>query len=146
MSQRHPPDFRSLISAKPFELRITIPLRRHWREAVEIFIFFLGSFVGGIVPLVDLATNTGFYLGEQPLLRIGLGSVFLTCSALLLCLWLWMIAGREVIIRVHPDFAGYLESEDRETLQRLAQSLGVKVTVQAASAEAGREEYEIHVR
>ena len=55
-------------------------------------------------------------------------------------------AGREVVVRVHPDFAAYLESEGREALQRLAHALDVKVTVQAASAQTSREEYEITLR
>src|SRR5947199_1838694 len=50
-------------------------------------------------------------------------------------------AGREIVVRVHPDFAEHLESHERETLQRLAQALDVKVTVQAASAQASREEF-----
>jgi len=55
-------------------------------------------------------------------------------------------AGREVVVRAHPDFAGHLESNEREALQRLAQALDVKVTVQAVSAQSSREEYEITIR
>ncbi len=55
-------------------------------------------------------------------------------------------AGREVVVRVHPDFAEHLESDGREALQRLAQALDVKITVQAASAQSSREEYEITIR
>ena len=54
-------------------------------------------------------------------------------------------AGREVIVRVHPDFAASLESEEREPVQRLAQALGVKITIQPASAPSSREDYEIHL-
>jgi ribonuclease G len=55
-------------------------------------------------------------------------------------------AGREVFVRVHPAFAEYLDSEHREALQRLAQTLDVKVVIQAASPESSRENYEISVR
>jgi len=98
MSTRHHPPFRSRISDQPFELRITIPLRRHWKETLGTFGLFLCTVVAGFLPLLDLATNTGLYLGEQPLLRIGLGSMFLTVSAFFLYLWLWIVAGREVVI------------------------------------------------
>ncbi len=54
-------------------------------------------------------------------------------------------AGHEVIVRVHPDFAAFLESEAREPVQRLAQALGVTITIQPASAQSGREDYEIHL-
>jgi len=36
-------------------------------------------------------------------------------------------AGREVVVRVHPAFAEYLDAEHREVLPRLAEALGVKV-------------------
>ena len=55
-------------------------------------------------------------------------------------------AGREVLVRVHPAFAEYLDHEEREALQRLAHGLDVKVTVQAASGQSSREDYEITVR
>ena len=55
-------------------------------------------------------------------------------------------AGREVIVRVHPDFASYLESEERGTLERLAHAFDLKVTIQTAPAQFSREDYEIHVR
>ena len=54
-------------------------------------------------------------------------------------------AGHEVMVRVHPDFAAFLESEAREPIQRLAQALGIKITIQPASAPSGREDFEIHV-
>jgi ribonuclease G len=55
-------------------------------------------------------------------------------------------AGREIVVRVHPAFAEYLDAEHRETLQRLAQASDVKVTIQPASAESSRENYELQVR
>ena len=54
--------------------------------------------------------------------------------------------GREIVARVHPDVAGYLEGEGRADLQRLEAGLEVKITVQAASGQAQREEYELRVR
>jgi hypothetical protein len=47
---------------------------------------------------------------------------------------------------VHPDFAEHLESDEREPLQRLAQALDVKITIQPVAAQASREDYEITVR
>jgi ribonuclease G len=55
-------------------------------------------------------------------------------------------AGREVLVRVHPAFADYLDVEAREAVLRLAQTLDVKITIQAASADAARENYEITLR
>ena len=55
-------------------------------------------------------------------------------------------AGREIVVRVHPDFAGYLESQEREALERLAHACDLKVTIQRASTQSAREDYEIHVR
>lgn len=53
---------------------------------------------------------------------------------------------REVTVRAHPDLAAYLHGEGREAVQRLAASLDVKITVQAASAQVPREHYEVHAR
>jgi ribonuclease G len=55
--------------------------------------------------------------------------------------------GREIVVRVHPDLAAYLEEGDgREGLQRLSRTLDVKVTVQAATGHVHREEYQISLR
>ncbi|HXH82821.1 MAG TPA: Rne/Rng family ribonuclease [Candidatus Tectomicrobia bacterium] len=55
-------------------------------------------------------------------------------------------AGREIVVRVHPDLAAYLDGDGRPELDRLRALLGVKVTVQAASGLAHREDYEVKVR
>jgi ribonuclease E len=54
--------------------------------------------------------------------------------------------GREIVVRVHPDVAGYLDGEGRPDLERLQTGLDVKITVQPASGPAQREEYELRVR
>ena len=54
--------------------------------------------------------------------------------------------GREIVARVHPDVAAYLDGEGRADLERLEAALEVKITVQAASGQAPREEYEVRVR
>jgi ribonuclease G len=55
--------------------------------------------------------------------------------------------GRELVLRVHPELAQYLETGDgREGLERLRGQLDVKVTVQPAPPTAPREEFQIHVR
>jgi ribonuclease G len=54
--------------------------------------------------------------------------------------------GREIVARVHPDLAGYLGADGRPELERLEAALEVKITVQSASAQAPREEYELKVR
>jgi ribonuclease G len=54
--------------------------------------------------------------------------------------------GREVVVRVHPDVAAYLEVDEREVLGRLSRALEIKVTIQTASPQSSREDYEIHVR
>jgi ribonuclease G len=55
-------------------------------------------------------------------------------------------AGREVVVRVHPAFAEYLDAEHRDVLPRLAEALGVKITIQAGAVESPRENYEISLR
>ena len=55
------------------------------------------------------------------------------------------LGGQEVLIRVHPDLAQYLESDEREALERLQTLLGRKITLQAVSS-LHRDEYEITVR
>jgi ribonuclease G len=54
--------------------------------------------------------------------------------------------GREIVVRVHPDVVGYLDGEGRPDLERLQTGLDVKITVQPASGQAQREEYELRVR
>jgi len=54
--------------------------------------------------------------------------------------------GREIVARVHPDVAAYVEREGRLDLERLEAGLHVKLTVQAASAQTPREEYDLRVR
>src|SRR5262245_14447033 len=54
--------------------------------------------------------------------------------------------GREIVVRVHPDVAGYLEADGRPDLERLQTGLEVKITVQAVSSQPQREEYELRVR
>jgi hypothetical protein len=49
-------------------------------------------------------------------------------------------------VRAHPALAEHLDSEHRDALQRLAQASDVKITLQAASADAPRESFELHVR
>jgi ribonuclease G len=54
--------------------------------------------------------------------------------------------GREIVARVHPDLAAYLDGEGRADLQRLEAVLKVKITVQTGSGQGPREEYELRVR
>jgi ribonuclease G len=54
--------------------------------------------------------------------------------------------GREIVARVHPDLAAYVEREGRADLERLETGLQVKITVQAASGQTQREDYDIRVR
>ncbi len=54
--------------------------------------------------------------------------------------------GREVLVRAHPDVARYFEGDGQEGLERLATTLGRKVTVQAIPHHADREGYEIRLR
>ena len=50
--------------------------------------------------------------------------------------------GREIMVRVHPDVAGYLEATVGADLERLQTGLEVKITVQAVTGQSQREEYE----
>jgi hypothetical protein len=50
------------------------------------------------------------------------------------------------VARVHPDVAGYLAEEGRADIERLEAALEVKITVQPASGQAPREDYELRVR
>jgi hypothetical protein len=54
--------------------------------------------------------------------------------------------GREIVARVHPELAAYLEGEGHADLERLEAGLEVKITVQSAGGQASREEYELKVR
>ena len=54
--------------------------------------------------------------------------------------------GREIMVRVHPDVAGYLEGDGRADLERLQSGLEVKITVQPAPGQSQREEYDLRVR
>jgi ribonuclease G len=52
----------------------------------------------------------------------------------------------ELVVRVHPDLAAYLETEARDVLERLAATLDRKVTVQAVTGHRHRDEFEVLVR
>jgi ribonuclease G len=54
--------------------------------------------------------------------------------------------GREIVARVHPDLAAYLDGEGRPDLQRLEAALEVKITVQAAAEQSQREDFNVRVR
>ncbi|MGH7276856.1 MAG: Rne/Rng family ribonuclease [Candidatus Rokuibacteriota bacterium] len=54
--------------------------------------------------------------------------------------------GREVLVRVHPDVARYFEGDGQEGLERLAETVGRKVTVQAIQHHPDREGYEVRLR
>jgi ribonuclease G len=56
------------------------------------------------------------------------------------------MARREVIARVHPDVAAYLEGEARADLSRLETALDVKVIVQPVDKQPHRDEFEIRLR
>ncbi len=55
------------------------------------------------------------------------------------------LGGREILIRVHPTVAQYLEAEEREGLELLQEMVQRKLSVQAVAA-LDREEYEIIAR
>jgi ribonuclease G len=52
----------------------------------------------------------------------------------------------EIVARVHPDLAAYLEEEGREDLSRLEAALDVKVIVQPVDKQPHREDYDIRLR
>jgi ribonuclease G len=54
--------------------------------------------------------------------------------------------GRELVVRVHPDLAAYLEGDAREPLERLAVGLDRKITVQAVTGHIHRDEFEVLLR
>jgi ribonuclease G len=55
------------------------------------------------------------------------------------------LGGQAILIRVHPELAQYLETEEREGMERLQASLARKLSVQAVFS-LQRDEYEITVR
>ena len=55
-------------------------------------------------------------------------------------------AGKDIVARVHPDIATYLDNEVRDELPRLAEVVGAKVTIEAFRQPKGREDYEIIVK
>jgi len=55
-------------------------------------------------------------------------------------------AHHEIVARIHPDLAAYLEDEGREDLARLEAALDVKVIVQPVDKQPHREDYEIKLR
>ncbi|MBI4611714.1 MAG: Rne/Rng family ribonuclease [Candidatus Rokubacteria bacterium] len=55
------------------------------------------------------------------------------------------LVGQEVLIRVHPELAQYLEAEERDAMEQLEASLQRKLSLQAVSS-LHRDEYEITVR
>ncbi|PYM20335.1 MAG: Rne/Rng family ribonuclease [Candidatus Rokuibacteriota bacterium] len=54
--------------------------------------------------------------------------------------------GREIVARIHPDVAAWIEREGRADLERLEAALQVKITVQAGGGAGQREDYEVRVR
>jgi ribonuclease G len=52
---------------------------------------------------------------------------------------------RELVVRVHPDLAAYLEADAREALETLAARLDRKISMQAVPGQP-REEYEVRAR
>jgi ribonuclease G len=54
--------------------------------------------------------------------------------------------GREIVARVHPDVAAWIDREGRGDLERLEAGLQVKISVQSASGQPQREDYEVRVR
>ena len=54
-------------------------------------------------------------------------------------------AGRDVVIRVHPEMAHHLEASQREGLEKLQALIGRKIVIQAM-ASYHREQYELTVR
>ena len=56
------------------------------------------------------------------------------------------LARREVVARVHPELATYLEGEARADLTQLETALDVKIVVQTADRQAHRDDFEVRVR
>ena len=55
-------------------------------------------------------------------------------------------ARQELVVRVHPDLAVFLETEARDDLEKLAAALDRKITVQAVTGHAHRDEFEVFLR
>ena len=55
-------------------------------------------------------------------------------------------AQRELVVRVHPTLAAYLQAEVRDGLEKLAATLDRKITVQAVTGHAHRDEFEVLLR
>ena len=92
MNQRKLPSFRSRISDNSFELRISIPLRRHWYETwfFSTFLFMWVGIGGGLFLSGQMISPDGFH-------KLAAFGIWLAGSGLILYLWLWIVAGREVI-------------------------------------------------
>jgi Ribonuclease G/E len=56
------------------------------------------------------------------------------------------LARREIVVRVHPDLATYLDGEARADLAQLERALDIKVVVQPADKPAHRDDFEVRVR
>ena len=54
--------------------------------------------------------------------------------------------GKDIVARVHPDLAQYLDVDARDDLPRLATVVGAQVTVEAFRQPKAREDYELIVR
>ena len=54
--------------------------------------------------------------------------------------------GRQVVVRVHPAFAGYLEGAGRDDVRGMEEALDVKVAVQAASGQVHRDDFDVRLR
>jgi ribonuclease G len=54
--------------------------------------------------------------------------------------------GKDIVARVHPDLAEYLDREARDELPRLSETAGAKVTIEAFRQPKAREDYEIIVK
>jgi ribonuclease G len=54
--------------------------------------------------------------------------------------------GKDILARVHPDLATYLDAEARDDLPRLEEAVGARITVEASRQPKAREEYELIVR
>ena len=52
----------------------------------------------------------------------------------------------ELVVRVHPDLAAFLEADVRDALEKLAIALDRKITVQGVIGQAHREEFEVLAR
>jgi ribonuclease G len=56
------------------------------------------------------------------------------------------VAHRELVARVHPDLAKFLEGEARSDVTELETSLDVKVVVQATEDQGHRDDFDVRVR